>query len=206
MQELFIALCASSLFIFIVTLWSRYDVSHFQDKKTEVQSSKISNSWRHRAKGPKRKETNTAPPHTANQPCPDLAEMGKGVSTSLCNSRPPVWILQTRARSLTSSIESSTHARALLRLSQVISTLIFQQSQEVGIITATSWRGKWGSQRIWETPHVGAVITWQSPDTSLSSLIPKHSLPFTKGNDWFKKWWFKVEHPTGKNPEAVLGG
>ena len=156
------------------------------------------------SQGSNRKETNTAPPHTANQPCPDLAEMGKGVSTSLCNSRPPVWIPQTRARSLTSSIKSSTHARALFRLSQAIPPLIFQQSQEVAIITATS-AGESEGLWIWETPHVGEVITWQSPDTSLSSLIPKHSLPFTKGNDWFKKWWFKVEHPTGKNPEAVLG-
>lgn len=124
-QELFITLCASSPLIFVVTLWSRYDVSHFKDKKTEVQSSKISNSWRHRAKGPKRKETNTAPPHTANQPCPDLAEMEKGVCTSLCNSRPPVWVPQTRARSLTSSIKSSTHATCQGSASALTSNITF---------------------------------------------------------------------------------
>ena len=70
----------------------------------------------------------------------------------LIKSGPPVWTPQTRTRSLTLLIESLTRARALRSISQAISPLIFQQSQEVGIITAMSRWGKWGSQRIRETP------------------------------------------------------
>lgn len=70
----------------------------------------------------------------------------------LIKSGPPVWTPQTRTRSLTLPTESLTHARALRSISRAISPLIFQQSQEVGIISATSRWGKCGSQRIRETP------------------------------------------------------